>query len=140
MPDRSYSIGNWATYIPTWESSGTAPALGNGSISGRYVLLGGGTVHGTIVLTMGSTTTFGTGIYLLGAPTGLPMTFPGHGVGSVFDSSATAFNAIVGRYDNSARFALLTTANPSSFVGPSTPITFAQSDQIQLDFTYRVAV
>jgi hypothetical protein len=50
----------WQTYTPVWSTSGTAPAIGNGTITGRYAILGKVIVcH--INLIAGSTTTFGTG-------------------------------------------------------------------------------
>jgi len=46
-------------FTPTWtQSSGTQPALGNGTITGRYLRMDR-VCHVQIVLTMGSTTTFG---------------------------------------------------------------------------------
>lgn len=59
----------WATYTPTWTSSGVAPAIGNGSIVGRYRRIGTtGFLNG--VLTAGTTTTFGTGEWRLSLPSG----------------------------------------------------------------------
>src|SRR5881409_1184368 len=52
----------WTTYTPTWTSSGTAPALGNGTITGRYMKIGR-TVICHINMTSGSTSTYGTGNY-----------------------------------------------------------------------------
>jgi hypothetical protein len=60
-------IGAWQTYAPTWTTSGTAPAIGNGSISGRYVQFGK-TVHFKILFTAGTTTTFGTGTWSFSLP------------------------------------------------------------------------
>jgi hypothetical protein len=50
----------WQAYTPTWTaSSGTAPAIGNGTLVGRYWQLGA-TVFFRIYMLTGSTTTFGT--------------------------------------------------------------------------------
>ena len=49
-------------FTPAWKSTGTAPALGNGTITGRYVQVGKYVTYSG-KLTMGSTTTFGTGVY-----------------------------------------------------------------------------
>ena len=50
----------WPSYSPTWNSSGgTAPAIGNGSLTGSYYL-SGSTINAAIGLTVGSTTAVGT--------------------------------------------------------------------------------
>ena len=61
--------GVWQSYTPAWTSSGTAPSLGNGTLTGAY-FQAGKLVHVRTVLTMGSTTTFGTGTYRLSLPVG----------------------------------------------------------------------
>jgi len=56
----NFTPAAWQTYTPVWSTSGTAPAIGNGTITGRYAILGKVIVcH--INLIAGSTTTFGTG-------------------------------------------------------------------------------
>ncbi len=52
-------FGSWSDYTPTWvaESGGT-PAVGNGTLAGRYMKVGR-TVDFLVKLTVGSTTTFG---------------------------------------------------------------------------------
>lgn len=56
------NTGAWTTYTPTWGAVTTAPALGNGTIAGRYCIMGK-TAHVRITLVTGSTTTFGTGAW-----------------------------------------------------------------------------
>lgn len=60
----------WTAYTPTWTSSGTAPALGNGTLTGSYIR-SGKFVVATALLIMGSTTTYGTGSYRISLPAGL---------------------------------------------------------------------
>lgn len=77
------------TYTPVWSSSGTQPALGNGSIAGSYLDLGGLTWI-NILLTTGSTTTYGTGTWYWSLPSvvvTLGNTGP-FGVGTAVGSSA----------------------------------------------------
>ncbi|SRR6266436_6590240 len=57
----------WNAFTPAWTSNGVAPVLGNGTITGKYVQ-DGKYIHYTGKLTMGSTTTFGTGIYQINLP------------------------------------------------------------------------
>jgi hypothetical protein len=67
--DSLKAIGDaWTAYTPTWTSTGTAPAIGNGTLSGTYVLAGKLCIFRATVA-FGTTTTFGTGSYSLGLPT-----------------------------------------------------------------------
>lgn len=55
-------LGQWTSFTPAWTATTTAPALGNGTITGRYKLIGKtATVQWEQV--MGSTTTFGAGTF-----------------------------------------------------------------------------
>lgn len=56
----------WTTYTPTWTAS-TNPAIGNGTITGRYLKVGRKCIA-VIKVTMGSTTTYGSGGYSFGLP------------------------------------------------------------------------
>src|SRR5690242_17937039 len=76
----------WTSYTPVWTGTTTNPVIGNGSLNGRYARLGK-TLDVFIQITMGSTTTFGSGAWLLTLPTGFAfqhVTF----IGSAFDTSA----------------------------------------------------
>lgn len=55
----------WETYTPTWTSSGTQPAIGDGTLVGRKMEVGKNRWN-YIQFGAGSTTTFGTGTYFWG--------------------------------------------------------------------------
>lgn len=63
-----------ATWVPynsptlAWTGSATNPALGNGTLVGRYQLLTAKMVRYQISLTIGTTTTFGTGFWIFSVP------------------------------------------------------------------------
>lgn len=61
------AFGAWTSYTPTWGSTGTAPAIGNGSLIGAYTQIQK-TVFFRVGVTFGSSTTFGTGNYTLTLP------------------------------------------------------------------------
>lgn len=63
----SKTIDPWTSYAPVWSASGTAPVLGNGTLSGAYRQVGK-TVTARGQLTMGSSTTFGSGGYRVSVP------------------------------------------------------------------------
>jgi hypothetical protein len=52
----------WGTYGVIWSATSVNPVLGNGSLTGKYILLGK-TVTFRIYLVVGSTTTQGTGVW-----------------------------------------------------------------------------
>jgi hypothetical protein len=60
----------WSTYATVWSSTGTQPAIGNGTIASEYWLLGK-TFYNYGSITMGSTTTYGTGSWLISLPVSL---------------------------------------------------------------------
>lgn len=58
---RAVPMGHWQAYAPTWQNyGGTAPTIGNGSLSGAYTIIGK-TVLYRVQLTTGTTTSMGTG-------------------------------------------------------------------------------
>jgi hypothetical protein len=61
------SIGELLSFTPTWTCSGTAPAIGNGSLTGSYWRVQN-LIYFIITLTAGSTTTFGTGTFRFNLP------------------------------------------------------------------------
>lgn len=58
----------WKTYTPTWTGSGSNPAIGNGTLTGRYTQVGK-LVTFQVRMLGGNTTTFGSGNYFFSTPT-----------------------------------------------------------------------
>lgn len=63
------------SYTPTWAASGTAVALGNGTLTGIYQV-NGHEVFCEVAQTMGTTTTYGTGTYSWTMPITLTTYYP----------------------------------------------------------------
>lgn len=59
--------GDWIAYTPAWTASGTAPAIGNGTLTGGYRRIGQ-QVDFWLEFTAGTTTTFGTGTWRFSLP------------------------------------------------------------------------
>lgn len=60
----SLTAPDWVTYVPSWTASSVNPAIGNGTLTGRYRRSEGeDMVHAEIRIAAGSTTTFGTGFW-----------------------------------------------------------------------------
>lgn len=129
----------WSTYTPAWTASGTAPSLGNGTISGRYAQVRK-LVFCTGILTMGSTTTFGTGVWSVSLPVTAATANNGIYVGQafLFDNSVTANR-------RSGCQAIVTATTASAFAGgggqiaPAAPFTWAVSDKWAWTLFYEAA-
>lgn len=60
-------LSAWTSFTPLWTSSGTQPAIGNGSLQGRYKQIGK-TVFFNSKVAMGTNTSYGTGDWYFGLP------------------------------------------------------------------------
>lgn len=60
--------GTWTTYTPSWTGSSVNPAIGNGTITGRYCYLNATTIKVIVKLVFGSTSTKGTGGWRISLP------------------------------------------------------------------------
>lgn len=125
----------WAAYTPTWTSTGTAPAVGNGAIAGEYAKVGR-LVTVRLSLDTGSTTTYGTGNYIFSLPLAASTTgvgsggFASSGSWGIFNAGNSNFytataviqqsstSSVVGLVSGSANF--LGAANPAAFSGSGT--------------------
>jgi hypothetical protein len=133
--------GFWASYTPTWSSTGTAPVLNNGTLTGRWARCGNVIIY-MIKLTVGSTTTLGTGNYVFSLPVAVGSVtdfigdaFAGDAsVGSAGYSTGIAFlgaGGTVGAYfGNTVGASALTNANP---------MTWANGDRLWLHGMYEAA-
>lgn len=65
--------GSWDAYTPSWTGTTTNPVIGNGSLTGRYTTMGS---HVTVYvkMTAGTTTTFGSGAWIISLPVTLQST------------------------------------------------------------------
>lgn len=142
-----YLAAPWDTYTPTWTAATTNPALGNGTLVGRFRLIGR-TVVCRIHLVAGSTTTFGSGAFRFALPLAAATTgtnLPQVGEAVLLDEGVTWYDAkaYIGSGDS---FVQLQTANVSgtrvrlSFVDSTTPFTWGSTDKINIGpFVYEKA-
>lgn len=130
----------WSSYTPAWTSSGTAPALGNGTLTGAYIQHGS-TVHVRIVLTLGSTSTVGTGLYRFSLPVGgmvnslLLAIFKDASAGTA-RFSGTCEIVTTGATGDNMR---INVDSNTGTVGAAIPVVPAVSDQIIIAGTYEAA-
>ena len=142
--DLADEVGGWSDYTPVWTAASSNPAIGNGTIAGRYTQLGK-TVHARIAVTMGGTTTFGTGIYSFSLPVTCAFSgFQAIGYGTALDTGTEVYGGIVcPTTTTTAQLAVpvaaYPSAEPSRVISPTVPFTFASTDQIHLSMTYEAA-
>lgn len=128
----------WNSYTPTWTSSGTAPALGNGTLVGKYAVIGR-TYVVSIKITMGPSTTYGTGNYSFALPVSAATSgtdYPGSAV--LLGTDRWGGNTLVtsGASTVSPFFPASTTNTRHQFTQASTPETMASGTQIRMTFVY----
>jgi hypothetical protein len=132
-----YSL-DWTAYTPTWTSSGTAPAIGNGTLQGAYLRVGK-LVYVHIYWKAGSTTTYGTGLYFLS----LPISAYTFGVGQwaiptggYLENNAIAGYSIQGAHTGGTNV-LPILANGNAW-SPTDPFTLGTDDYLNLQLVYGV--
>lgn len=128
-----------ATYTPVWTGSGSNPAIGNGTLAGRYMQVGK-LVLATVNVTAGSTTTFGTGTYSLSLPTTAAAGFSWIGSGYVYDTSAATLTQVATRVLSGATVSEAFLTGVSSIqVAQTVPFTWANGDQWYQTVLYEAA-
>lgn len=134
-------VGPWTNYSSSlgtgWSSTGTAPSLGNGTATARYLYAGNLVIY-TGTLVFGSTTTFGTGLYLFPLPVNAQSSTLHAGPTYLVDQGTDANRqAAAVRLNTTSNFVLL--AGTGGTVGPTTPFTFANTDRICFSLAYEGA-
>jgi hypothetical protein len=128
----------WVSYTPAWTTSGTAPTLGNATLTGRYRQPPGtGLVIAEVQFIFGSTSAAGTGEFRFSLPLDADATATSYSVGPAWllDSGVTERSGTV-------RVLTSTTASLISPTGPvaqTVPWTWNTSDQIRFQITYDAA-
>lgn len=136
----AHQQGATIAYTPTWTAAGGSPAIGNGTLTGKYFLRGRSCwvdVHWVA----GGTTNFGTGVYKFTVP------FTGVATDGAALLSALGTCAI---FDNGTNYRsgfaemILTTAlcgvidSAADNVGATIPITFVSGDELRLTIDIQV--
>jgi hypothetical protein len=118
------------SYTVAWTStSGTAPAIGNGTLTGDYEIRGK-VCHVNIKLSAGSTTTFGNaGTWRFS----LPATAARDSVGDALVIDASPATTYIGGVLVVSGSSLLIVTTPSGNAAFNVPMTWAQSDNVTID-------
>lgn len=134
------TIPAWDTYTPSWTATGTAPAIGNGALTGKYFQRGKFVVV-SLKMTIGSTTTFGTGAYRWSMPvSALATGSAALGTGYMHDASASSLWTCVAIIATGTTvYAAITATGGGYPVGQLIPFTWANTDDFNLTFQYEAA-
>jgi hypothetical protein len=132
----------WTTFTPTWTAATSNPVLGNGSLTGKYRRSANSDiVHFWIKLLIGSTTTFGSGVYRFGIGAAPALSASSKlwcsPVGWVRDASTTANYGIVARWDSALN--VFIPSEQGSLMTPTTPVALANTDEMALQGWYEPA-
>jgi hypothetical protein len=125
--------GVWTSYTVTLSGSAGSPAIGDGTVTGKYRRLGK-TVDVVIILTRGSTTTFGTGYPRFNLPA--TAANANHaGACTLQDVSANSFAAACHLESTTVVIPM----SASGVVTNTVPFTWATGDIIRITMTYEAA-
>jgi hypothetical protein len=134
----NHTMGGFVNFTPVWSSQGTAPSLGNGTLTGLLMQVGNQILF-QINLTYGSTTTGGTGAWLFTVvytPSGGPLsavvraTHTGTGAGLYLGQGALADATHLAAYASSVA--------PATAFTASSPVTFVNGDIISINGSFSI--
>ncbi len=134
-------ITDFQNYTPTWESSGTQPAIGNGTIVGKWRRVGD-EIEQLIDIVMGGTTTYGTGNYIFRPVSGftfdtnkLTLGNPGSSIGKFYASNGSAANAFGVVNPTTSTSVALNLSGTNSLVGQLVPFTWASGNVLRIKWS-----
>ena len=122
------------TYTPTWTAVTTNPTLGNGTLTGRY-LVTNGLCYVSIFMLGGSTTTFGSGVWSFSLPFAASATATGT---AMFFDDGTNFRTGVSQVVSGASTLSLTTDAATNNVRSNIPFVWAVNDYLRTSIVYLV--
>jgi len=135
----------WQSYTPTWTAATTNPSIGNGTLTGRYVVIGKLCTY-VLGLVTSTTTTYGSGDWAFSLPINAVNT-----AGINFYGVAHIRKAGTANYERIAQIApYLSTSVINLFIDPTqgsnstkisatVPFTWGNGDSIGFEITYEVA-
>lgn len=130
------ALGNWIEFgSVAWTASSVNPAVGNGTLSAHYARVGS-TIHYKGVIAPGSTTTYGTGYWIVSMPVAATLGNRNVGFAGLHDSS-TSGNDRAGALELLSSTTFRVVANGR--VDSATPFTWASGDSLQWSMTYEAA-
>lgn len=138
LPPWIREISDVQTYSPVWASTGTQPAIGDGTLSGIFFRVGRLIWFG-VTMIIGTTTTFGTGVYTWTMPvTSIAMTTSRPTFAAFAQQSTGVPFACIARASNTTTFRGIH-AKADAFVGATVPFTWATAGDFFIASGFYVA-
>lgn len=132
---RTIEVGGvWQDWTPTWTAYTTNPAIGNGSLAGRYCTVGK-LLNANIYVAFGSTTTAGSGAYSFTYPVAPSNYRFVNGIYRLRDIGGNLYGGSVEPF--ASTFALI--RDGGTYVTNATPFGFADQDSIGIEISYEIA-
>ena len=132
-------VENWQSYTVSWTASTTNPAIGNGTLNGKYVQIGK-IVTCNILMVPGSNTTFGSGNWSFSLPKTVASNAFLTGNWVVVDASPLKFYVgILRAYGSESKITQFIRDAGLYWLADITPHTWADGDSLRISFTYEVA-
>ena len=135
----------WKAYTPTWTADTTNPAIGNGTLTGRYIVIGKLCTY-VLGLVMGSTTTYGSGDWAFSLPINAVNTagINFYGVAHIRNAGTANYERIAQiapsvNVDKISLFIDPTQGSNSTKISATVPFTWGEGDSIGFEITYEVA-
>lgn len=130
---------SWASYTPAWTSSGTAPSIGNGTLSGRYYRPTGASIV-TVVgrLLLGSTSNPGTGFYFVSLPFAVNAASQLLVAGSAAVRNTGVQDWVANCIVNPSNASQILFVTDGNNVANTVPYTFASGGQLIWSLTYEI--
>ncbi len=125
-------VEDWTSFATTWTAASVNPAIGNGTITGKYRRTGNSVTY-HVSITMGSTTTTGTGEWYLDLPYAA--------ADEVSIGSALAWESGIGKDEGTCWLNSVTGLQAISDInasdwGDAVPFTWADGDIYRVSITY----
>ena len=133
---------DFGSYTPTWYGSVSNPAIGNGTIVGRYHRRGRLVTLWLRVL-MGSTTTYGSGLWSFSLPNIRPAALEGGapsalGFVQISDTGTADSMGFASVAFNSPNYVVTAASLTGAICTATVPHTWASTDQLTLTITYQL--
>lgn len=131
---------DWTSFTPTWTGSVSNPVIGNGTLVGKYMQLGK-MVMANITASMGSTTTYGSGVWFFALPitidTGTTKRIVGYALSD--DATGILYTALCRVESTSDNKTYIFGGEAGGAVQSTIPFTWASGDRLDIFLIYQAA-
>jgi len=138
-------LGKWQSHTVSWTAATTNPSIGNGTLTGRYIVIGKLCTY-VLGLVMGSTTTYGSGNWAFSLPINAVNTagINFYGVAHLRKVGTANYERIAQIAPSVSTSAINTFTDPtpgsnSTNLSETVPFTWGEDDSLGFEITYEIA-